>query len=264
MDLIKVRQQTSTSTLGQAQRPSSIGMLRAVARNEGLSGLYAGLSAPLLGVIPAFAITFWSFDFAMGLQRRYSSSDDDSTSIGKHAVAGAFSGIPLALVIGPLERCKCLIQVGKFLSFRECVRATYASEGLRGIFRGTTATLARDVPGNAAYFATYEFFKRTLSTQQEDYLTTKKTSIPTTLLAGGLAGCANWCVAIPMDVLKSRLQTAPANTYRNIVHVAQVLVETEGPTALFKGLSPALLRAFPANAACLLGVETARSVLYSS
>ena len=30
-----------------------------------------------------------------------------------------------------------------------------------------------------------------------------------TLVAGGLAGMCNWLVAIPMDVVKSRLQAAP-------------------------------------------------------
>jgi len=38
-------------------------------------------------------------------------------------------------------------------------------------------------------------------------------------------------------------------------------MKTEGPSALFKGLAPAMLRAFPANAACFLGVEFARKFL---
>ena len=32
-------------------------------------------------------------------------------------------------------------------------------------------------------------------------------------------------------------------------------IRAEGPRGLFQGLTPALLRAFPANAACFLGVE---------
>jgi solute carrier family 25 carnitine/acylcarnitine transporter 20/29 len=34
-----------------------------------------------------------------------------------------------------------------------------------------------------------------------------------TVLAGGTAGICNWLVAIPADVVKSRLQTAPDGVY---------------------------------------------------
>ena len=64
-----------------------------------------------------------------------------------------------------------------------------------------------------------------------------------------MAGVAMWTIAIPPDVLKSRLQSAPAGTYSGIGDVLRVLLKTEGPQALFKGLGPAMLRAFPANAA---------------
>ncbi|KAK9759380.1 carnitine transporter [Basidiobolus ranarum] len=81
------------------------------------------------------------------------------------------------------------------------------------------------------------------------------------LVAGGLAGMANWAVAIPPDVLKSRLQTAPEGTYKGVMDVFTHLIRTEGPSALFRGLGPAMLRAFPANAACFLGVEASLKLM---
>ena len=38
-------------------------------------------------------------------------------------------------------------------------------------------------------------------------------------------------------------------------------MRTEGPGSLFKGLTPVILTAFPANAACFLGFEVAMKVL---
>ena len=38
-------------------------------------------------------------------------------------------------------------------------------------------------------------------------------------------------------------------------------MRTEGPSALFKGLSPVMIRAFPANAACFLGFEMTMKLL---
>ena len=37
-------------------------------------------------------------------------------------------------------------------------------------------------------------------------------------------------------------------------------MRTEGPRALYKGFSAVMLRAFPANAACFLGVRSAQRV----
>ena len=38
-------------------------------------------------------------------------------------------------------------------------------------------------------------------------------------------------------------------------------MRTEGPASLFKGLTPVMLRAFPANAACFLGFEVTMKFL---
>ncbi len=61
----------------------------------------------------------------------------------------------------------------------------------------------------------------------------------------GMAGVAMWSIAIPPDVIKSRIQAAPAGTYSGFMDCAGKIVAKEGPQALFKGLGPALLRAFP-------------------
>uniref|UniRef100_A0A1B0D011 Congested-like trachea protein n=2 Tax=Phlebotomus papatasi TaxID=29031 RepID=A0A1B0D011_PHLPP len=77
-----------------------------------------------------------------------------------------------------------------------------------------------------------------------------------TIFAGGMAGIANWAIGMPADVLKSRLQTAPEGTYKNgIRDVFAELMKREGPLALYKGVTPVMLRAFPANAACFIGFE---------
>ncbi len=69
------------------------------------------------------------------------------------------------------------------------------------------------------------------------------------LFAGGMAGVLNWVVGIAPDTLKSRLQTAPEGTYpRGLRDVFPRLIKSEGFFALFKGITPVMLRAFPANA----------------
>ncbi len=73
------------------------------------------------------------------------------------AFAGFFSAIPQTLLAGPAERVKVLLQVqgqeagGKvYTGPVDVVRQLYKEGGMRSIFRGTAATLARDGPGSAA------------------------------------------------------------------------------------------------------------------
>ena len=69
-------------------------------------------------------------------------------------------------------------------------------------------------------------------------------------------------MALPQDTLKSRLQTAPEGRYPGgLRQVFVELIRTEGVGALYRGLVPALLRAFPANAACFFGMEISRKGL---
>lgn len=55
---------------------------------------------------------------------------------------------------------------------------------------------------------------------------------------------------------------APEGTYPNgIRDVFKDLWVKEGPLALYKGITPVLLRAFPANAACFVGFELCKKFL---
>lgn len=59
--------------------------------------------------------------------------------------------------------------------------------------------------------------------------------------------CLNW---------NFMLVVAPEGTFPNgIRDVFKVLMKEEGPIALYKGVVPVMLRAFPANAACFIGFE---------
>lgn len=225
--------------------------MRSILLSDGPVGLYAGVSAPILAVVPAFGIMFWSFEAAQSWQLQRSSQSE--LSVAQTAVAGGFSGIPLALVLGPLEKIKCEFQVQSTQS-KSFINAVQQSMQQGLLFRGTGLTIARDVPGNAAYFAGYEVVRRRLCELEGR----THPSMAATLIAGGMAGVCNWVVAIPIDVVKSRWQTCTPGSFTSPWHVTTNLMQTEGLWGFFRGLSPALLRAFPANAACLLGVETAR------
>lgn len=73
----------------------------------------------------------------------------------------------------------------------------------------------------------------------------ENSSVVRGLVYGGLASCNAEVVTIPVDVVKTRLQMDGAGkvkAYSGSFNCVSQLVRGEGPSALFKGLSPALLR----------------------
>ena len=77
-----------------------------------------------------------------------------------------------------------------------------------------------------------------------------------TLVAGGLAGCASWLVIYPVDVVKSHVQTGSTGASTNGLTVARELYRQYGIRAFTRGLGVTMLRAFPVNATVFYALET--------
>ncbi|KAL3787209.1 hypothetical protein ACHAW5_003999 [Stephanodiscus triporus] len=279
LDLVKVRMQTSVG-VAAGGGASVTGMLSDTLRKEGVRGLYRGVSAPLTAVSPMFAVSFWSYDMGQRMVRSYGQwgmTPDEmaarpySLGMAEICVAGALSAIPTTGIMAPSERIKCLLQVqanevekggkAKYSGMMDCARQLLKEGGMSSVYKGTVATLARDIPGTVAYFGMYEYSKREIMKLQGIDPNKGQLSLPAVVTAGGLAGMACWTVGIPFDVIKSRYQTAPEGKYSGIVDVYKALIKEEGYAGLFRGLRPALMRAFPANAA--QGVTTCADACFS-
>lgn len=216
-------------------------------------------------------MSFWGYDVGKGLVRQFSTVRDNQLSIAQVSAAGFFSAIPMTAITAPFERVKVLLQIQgqkqlapgekpKYSGGLDVVRQLYKEGGVRSVFRGSVATLARDGPGSAAYFATYEYIKRSLTPVDP---ATGKPSGNLSLLAitsaGAAAGVAMWIPVFPVDTVKSRLQTMEGKP--TLGGVIGGLYRSGGLKAFFPGFGPALARAVPANAATFLGVELAHQFM---
>lgn len=143
----------------------------------------------------------------------------------------------------------------------DVVRQLYAQGGLRSVFRGAGMTLARDGPGSACYFATYELVKRRMTPVDATGRPSGDLSLTAVMVAGGAAGVAMWIPVFPVDTVKSRLQSAEGNP--TMGGVVRELYARGGYRAFFPGFGPAIARAVPANAATFLGVELAQKAMRS-
>ena len=84
-DLVKVRLQT-------AERGVYSGAMdvvrKTVAREGAVRGLYAGVSAPLVGVTPMFAVNFWAYGVGKQLVDNFSTVENGQYSVGQVCAAG--------------------------------------------------------------------------------------------------------------------------------------------------------------------------------
>jgi solute carrier family 25 carnitine/acylcarnitine transporter 20/29 len=276
--LVQVRMQTSAA--GSAGASGSVlGIFANTFRTEGIRGLYRGVSAPLMAVAPIFATSFWGYDMGQrlirwtmtqggaGTNNAGTSGSQMELNLTQKCIAGGLSAIPTTLITAPSERVKCLLQIQqassasstKYKGMLDCAAQVYKSGGIKSLYRGSMATLLRDIPGSVAWFGMYEFAKFKMM-EMQGIKDTSQLSPFAVLTAGGLAGMSCWVVSIGPDVLKSRLQTAPDGMYKGLWDVYIKLIKEEGVAGLFTGIRPALIRAFPANAACFFGMEVARKL----
>lgn len=263
LDTVKVRLQTMPIPKA-GEKPLYAGTFdcfKKTIANEGVLGLYKGMGAPLASIAPIFAISF--FGFGLG-KKLFGPKNQEEFKIRHLFVAGAFSGIFTTSIMAPGERIKCLLQIQQganqpklYSGPIDCAIKLYKQGGIASIYRGAGATMLRDCPASGLYFLTYEIIQKFITDNGK-----KKASMFGTILAGGSAGIANWAVGMPADVIKSRLQTAPEGTYPNGARdVLKELLLREGPLGFYKGITPVILRAFPANAACFIGFELCRNFL---
>lgn len=230
-----------------------------------------GELAPLGQKKNTVAVSFWGYDLGKQIVTSLSPAGPHGLSIAQTSAAGFLSAVPMTAITAPFERVKIILQVQgqqarapgekpRYGGALDVIRQLYRDGGLRSVFRGSAATLARDGPGSAAYFAAYEYIKRALSpADPRTGRPTAELSLTAVTCAGAGAGVAMWIPVFPVDTVKSRLQTADGHVA--VGRVVRDLYARGGLKAFFPGFGPALSRAVPANAATFLGVELAHQAM---
>lgn len=218
-----------------------------------MSGLYKGMSSPMIGVAFINAVVFGVYG---NIQRSF----PNRTSLTSHFVAGCAAGIVQSFICGPMELAKTRMQLqgqGKlcinydskipYSSPLDCLMKMHKLEGASGIFRGLGSCILRDSPAFAVYFSSYEFMTRKILSNQSGHICTFAM-----MMAGGCAGTLSWVISYPVDVIKSRIQADGmhgARQYKGICDCAIQSYYKEGIMVFTRGLGSTLIRAFPTNAA---------------
>ncbi len=265
-----------------------------------MRGLYRGLASPLLGGALETAVNYAVY---RAVRRHLSGLSGDSAAPGGDEppplfgatvdalLAGGVAGVALSAVLGPTELVKCRVQAGGDAGVAAAARRIWAQDGARGFARGLGATLAREVPGNAIFFATYEGERTTCcpsacfgifcacshawgsrSVAAPARRAALQRSAPAgaggaaTVLCGGLAGMTYWSVVLPIDTAKTRMQVAAPGSADDtgLLRQLRVVYAQRGlAEGLYAGVRPVMLRAFVANAVQWVAWEAASTRLHA-
>ncbi len=190
------------------------------------------------------------------------------------ALAGASASCVTQILVVPVDVIsqRLMVQsaptagggaVGKDVVYRNgwaAARGILATEGVRGLYRGAGASLAIFVPSSGLWWGAYGAYQHVLWSLREAATAAPPSAadvVPVQTLAAMCAGATSGLLTTPLDVVKTRLQTAPfvpgkaRPTFRS---VAARLLQEEGALGLLRGVGPritsAMVRA-SARARCL-------------
>lgn len=243
-----------------------------IARTEGLSSLWSGLSPTLVLAVPTTVIYFTTYE---QLRSRISSAffSGSINAQGVHAndipvwvpmLSGGLARTWAVSIVSPLEliRTKMQSQKMEFFQVRIALRELVRSQGIIGLWNGYTATLLRDVPFSALYWPLYEFSKSQLR-----FRFTNNRFLES-FMSGAIAGTVASTITLPMDVIKTARQIEMGDKdlmggkQKSNLTMVREIVERRGVKGLFAGLSPRILKVAPACAIMISSYEYCKTFFH--
>ncbi|XP_021359933.1 solute carrier family 25 member 45-like [Mizuhopecten yessoensis] len=208
-DTVKVIQQTRSDVRLPA-------ILSGIYRSKLSDGLLRGLSWPLCTVIFTNSV-FWGVNNAALklLTQGHHTADVDSRY---RYVAGCIGSLAEMTFVIPVDYVKVVLQsqaasshwqnniaCGKTKYFRGPLDVglhVQRKQGLVGFYKGASLMICREVPLGGLFMVNFHQVKRFL----QDRGLTDSRGLVADSVSGGCAGCINWGVGMPFDVIKSRYQ----------------------------------------------------------
>ncbi|KAJ7122935.1 mitochondrial carrier [Mycena epipterygia] len=182
-------------------------------------------------------------------------------NLGQQLFSGALSGLGTTLCLQPFDLLKTRLQQGdgtvttrNTTTLLRTTQQIVTSQGLIGLWRGTNATLARNVPGVALYMTSLTQLRTVMATspyfaQVRSSADTQNASVlPKLTSQGNLLAGATTRVAVgfllnPFSVLKARYESnmyAYTSLTSGFMSIARL-----GPSELFRGFLASSLRDAP-------------------
>jgi len=223
-------------------------------KGDGLVSLYRGLSSPLIGSAIETAVIFAIY----GQLKNWLRGEEKTLTLQQSLFAGGTAGAFVGLTLTPIELIKCRMQASRaYTSTLDCTMQTIRMDGVRGLFRGGSSTMLREIPGTAVWFSTYDIASRRIHQLYTHFANVREGTTPpgpiNQCLSGAIAGCLYWLIPYPIDTIKTKVQTTGGVVSE--AEIVRLILQAEGVRGLYKGVGLTMLRAIPTSAAIFLTYE---------
>ncbi|XP_071945091.1 solute carrier family 25 member 36-like [Antedon mediterranea] len=233
-----------------------ISAIRNIVKTEGVSALFRGLGPNLVGVAPSRAIYFFAYsETKTFLNARYRPE-----SPGVHLCSAAFAGFTASTLTNPIWFVKTRLQLdkstkeGSKVSAGSIIKKVYKTEGVRGFYRGVTASYA-GISETAIHFMIYEQIKVWLRDGKTDYDNKTFKDFVSFMGAAAVSKSSASILAYPHEVARTRLREG-GDKYRGFFQTLRTVAHEEGARALYSGLTTHLVRQIPNTAILMVTYES--------
>lgn len=162
------------------------------------------LSLNQKGIIPEKAIKLAVNDYCRESFGAKLNVHPDKLPLQYGMAAGATAGFCQVIATNPMEIVKIQLQLAGSTGQKLSARHVVETLGLKGMYKGTLATLARDVPFSILFFSMVSALKNMASPSDGSPV-----PLSATFGSGIVAGAVAAAAVTPMDVVKTRLQVIP-------------------------------------------------------
>ncbi|PSK55151.1 hypothetical protein B9Z65_2540 [Elsinoe australis] len=254
-------------------RLGSVGTAVEVVKNDGVTGLYRGLTAGLARQLLYGTTRFAIYDILKArLQHKSPDAPPATKSSNLLALIGAasFSGFVGGIVGNPADLANVRMQNDSTLpasqrrNYRNVFSAWISMAREPGGFpknamRGVWANSTRAAIMTSSQLAAYDAFKDILTSPTGIFKLSPDSSV-THFTASTLAGLVATTLCSPVDVIKTQIMKARAEEVKSVGELVRTNFAESGPRWMFRGWVPSFTRLGPQTVATLMILEQHRRV----